>query len=203
MEDGALLIPDRDKMLELFFAGRLGNVPIPFQTIEEAKASGLEKVAIRERTHPGKPPNKRFTRGDVAVATLEKTIRELVAQGADRSRLYFNQFIPFEWIILVGEVAMVPREQAGIDYYSRSSEVLCLNYAWHPRRVLREVLAEEPNDIYGAEAEQLLRTTLGQSYNKLEEYLYKFSGAAIEFLWADRPVGTLGERLCFLEVRHY
>jgi hypothetical protein len=60
-----------------------------------------------------------------------------------------------------------------------------------------------PDDIFGEKAEKLLLDTLGKSYEKLQELLYRFPGAVIEFLWADRPMGTLNERLCMLEVRHY
>ena len=180
-------IDSKGKFFRLYQEGVFGNKIRTWESFEDVQASGYaDPVTIRYRGHGGGG----FCRYDVPVDKVEEAISELVAEGADRSSLVFNEWVTEDRITLQGELA-------------RFVDGLYMFYSLESVK-MREAMSRG-KEARNTKAKLLLETLLtGSSYADMEALLEMFPDHVIEFTAFDKCIGSIpGRNAVIWEVRNY
>jgi hypothetical protein len=176
-----MTIPNKDIMLELLLAGKLGNHTPVWWKLEDLKASGFPgPVAIRY-----KMPGNVWERGR-PTAEIPQRVLELKRCGLSEWLMFFHAWPPDGTLALNFEVV---RSENYIElYWSRNAN---LN-------------AGETQHYTGAQAMCFLRWYIGdESLDALKNIWDDFPTCVIHCTYHTAPTGLNGDRLVVWEARDY
>lgn len=187
-------IATKAEAIRLRDTGEIGNRWLFWPDIAAYKASGYGGPVViqyRERNSP-------YMRYDIARDEFDDVVAEFVANGADPALMYCSPLVVRDWIILQGEC-------------TRRCDGFWLHYNTKPMDMRPALKDPDSRHVGGSAAVAVLKHYMdADSYENLQRLLSEYDDGpsspwpvAVEFTVCDRPVGHLGLRTIFWEVRSY
>jgi hypothetical protein len=180
-------IPNKTLMYALFNAGKLGNTPLNYDTLEECLENVEHGLVGMRCRRVGGPCIAMKTPAELMEAT-----ESLFANGWRESDFTYGESPAHQYQTLQGEV-------------QRSERYLDLTYTT-VQAPMRQALAKETKHASGLEAKVILEHYLDpNTYADIMELLDTYDGAVVEFTAFDRPMGGRYKHRNALiwEVRNY